>query len=106
MKSVVANMRLAAQADREVIVHGFIVQEIFLDHVSAIAEAKHKFAEPAVSENFHNVPKYRASSDFHHRLWSKLSFFAQPRTKTAAQDDNLHMKSPTCLLILGSITIC
>src|SRR6266513_2822489 len=44
VKAVVAYARLVTKTDREIIVHRFIVQEIFLNHVSAIPEAKNKVA--------------------------------------------------------------
>src|SRR5882724_1799389 len=40
MCAVVANHVITAQANREVVVHRFIVKEVFLDHGAAISQAK------------------------------------------------------------------
>ncbi len=44
--AVVLDLALLAQADREVVVHRLIIEEIFLDHVAAIAQAQHEIAKP------------------------------------------------------------
>src|SRR5690348_4166333 len=88
---------IAAEADGEVIVHRLVVQEVFLDHVAAVAEAKHEIAEPAVRVNLHDVPQDGTAPDFDHRFGAKLSFLAQPGTKPAAQNDHLHRVLPHIL---------
>ena len=59
---------LLAEADGEVVVHRLVVQEIFLDHVAAIAEAEHEIAEPVVGVELHDVPQDRPAADLDHGL--------------------------------------
>ena len=83
VRAVVHNLVLLAEADHEVIVHGLVIQEVFLYHVAAITQAKHKFAEAAVRVDLHDVPQNRATADLNHRLGPELSFFAQPSAESA-----------------------
>src|SRR6266700_5128544 len=83
MNAVVADLRFTAKTHGKVVVHGLIVQKIFLDHVAAIAQTKHKFAEAAVRVDLHDVPQNRATADLNHRLGPELSFFAQPSAEPA-----------------------
>src|SRR5207237_3151173 len=86
----VFNPGIAAEADREVVVHGLVVQKIFLDHVAAVTKAQHEVSKSAVRVNFHNVPEDGASADFDHGFGAKLSFLTQPGAEPAAQNNDLH----------------
>src|SRR6266700_6849162 len=45
VRVVVGDLVLTTEADGEVIVHRFIVEEVLLDHLAAVAEAEHKVTE-------------------------------------------------------------
>ncbi len=64
-----------SQADGEIVAHLLIVQEVFLNHVSTIAKAKHKLTKAVVGISFHNVPEYRPSTNRDEGLGAELGFF-------------------------------
>jgi len=74
------DVRFAAQADLEVTIHGFVVQEVILDHVAAIAEAENELAHPVVCVHLHDVPQNGTAPNLHHRFGSEFGFFAETGT--------------------------
>ena len=49
MGAIEIDVGFLSEADREVVVHRLVVQEIFLDHVAAIAKAQYELVESVVS---------------------------------------------------------
>ena len=45
MATVEVDVGLLAEANREIVVHRLVIQEIVLDHVAAISQAQDEFAE-------------------------------------------------------------
>src|SRR5580700_5202354 len=74
------DLRFAAKANSEVAVHGFVVQEVILDHVSAIAETQNELAHSVVGVHLHDVPQNGTASDLHHRLGPEFGFLPETGT--------------------------
>ena len=74
------DLRFAAKTNSEVTVHGFVVQEVILDHVSAISKAENELAHPVVGVHLHDVPQNGTASDLHHRLGPEFGFFPETGT--------------------------
>jgi len=91
MRSHEFNLRLPSQRNPEVIVHGFIIQEVILDHVAAIAQAENELPHPVVRIHFHDVPQDRPPSDLHHRLGTEFRLLAKASAQSTAQYDNFHI---------------
>jgi hypothetical protein len=66
-----------SEAHGEVIIHGFVVEEILLDHGAAVAETHDEIAKAVMRKELHDVPKYRAPADIHEGLGPIFGFFAQ-----------------------------
>ena len=75
-----SNVRLASQANLEVVVHGFVVQEVILDHVAAIAEAEDELAHSVVGVHLHDVPQDGAAADLDHRFGAEFGLFPETGT--------------------------
>ena len=86
-----------AQRQRDVAVHRLVIEEIFLDDVAFVAQAKNELGMTVVGVRLHDVPEDRPAADFDHRLGSIFGFFAQTGALAAAQDDDFH----GCALSLG-----
>src|SRR6266853_6089005 len=74
------DLRLAAEANLEVTIHGFVVQEVILDHVAAIPEAENELAHSVVGVHLHDVPQNGTASDLHHRLGPEFGFLPETGT--------------------------
>src|SRR6266403_4309884 len=74
------DLRFAAKADSEVTIHGFVVQEVVLDHVATISEAEDKLAHSVVGVHLHDVPEDGTASDLHHRFGPEFGFFPETGT--------------------------
>src|ERR1700675_1233703 len=74
------DVRFAAKANLEVTIHGFVVQEVILDHVAAISEAENELAHSVVGVHLHDVPQDGSSPDLHHRFGPKFGFFPETGT--------------------------
>src|SRR6185369_16494562 len=72
-------------------------QEIFLDHVAAIAEAEHEFSEAPMGIGLHDVPENGAAADLDHRLGAELGLLAQASPQASAQHDDFHRSSCTAI---------
>src|SRR5262249_47571754 len=53
-----------------------IVEEIVLDNVCLVAEAKNEILMTMVAVIMHDMPQDRLMPDRHHRLWNALRVFA------------------------------
>jgi hypothetical protein len=60
---VIKDAIFAAIADSKVIVHGFRIEEIFFNHVAAIAQAHNKVLEAVAGRDFPYVPNDRTPTD-------------------------------------------
>src|SRR4028118_2336416 len=56
---VISNAILATQANSKIIIHSFIIQEILLNYVAAIAQKHNKVQESVVGIGLYNVPENR-----------------------------------------------
>src|SRR6267143_3905229 len=74
------DLRFAAKADSEVTIHGFVVQEVVLDHVATISEAENELAHSVVGVHLHDVPEDGTAPDLHHRLGPEFSLFPETGT--------------------------
>src|SRR6266403_3636901 len=74
------DLRFAAKANLEVTIHGFVVQEVILDHVAAVSEAEDKLAHSVVGVHLHDVPQNGTAPDLHHRLGTEFGFFPETGT--------------------------
>src|SRR6266404_5802602 len=74
------DLRLAAKANSEVTIHGFVVQEVILDHVAAVSEAEDKLAHSVVGVHLHDVPQNGSAPDLHHRFGPEFGFFPETGT--------------------------
>src|ERR1035437_8920925 len=90
MLTVVIDPRLTAKANGEIVVHRLVVQEVFLDHVAAVAEAEHELTEAVVGVRLHDVPKDRASAHVDQRFGPKFGFFAEAGAQASTQNDDFH----------------
>ena len=75
---------LLPEADSEVIVHRLVIQEVFLDHVAPVSQAKHEVAESVMRVHLHDVPQDRTPADFDQRLGTEFRLFAKTRAQPAA----------------------
>src|SRR5208337_1034781 len=84
------DLRLAPEADGEVVVHCLVVQEVLFDHVAAISQAQDKLAEATVGIELHDVPQDGSTANFDHRFRPEFSFLAQAGTESSAQHNYFH----------------
>src|SRR5208282_3571582 len=84
------DLRLAPEADGEVVVHCLVVQEVFFDHVATISQAQDKLAEATVGIELHDVPEDGSTANFDHRFRPEFSFLAQAGTESSAQHNYFH----------------
>jgi hypothetical protein len=92
MVAVVRDLTLVPKTDRAVVVHGFIIQEILLDHVAAVTETKNEIAQPITGVTLHDVPEDGAAADLDHGLRPELRFFSQAGSLSSAEDNDFHNK--------------
>lgn len=62
-----------------------VVGEILLDEIPSIAETNNEFVYAVMRIDLHDVPKYRATANFNHRLGPKFGFLADPSTQTSCK---------------------
>src|SRR5687767_9764914 len=98
------DLMLTAEANREVIVHRFVVEKVLLDHVAAITKAEDKVNVSVMGVYLQNVPKDWPSSDVHQRLRSKLCLFPQTRSQPPAKDNRRYAHARPHLNALDSIS--
>src|ERR1039458_857828 len=84
------DLRLAPEADGEVVVHCLVVQEVLFDHVAAISQAQDKLAEATVGIELHDVPEDGSTANFDHRFRPEFGLLAQARTEPSAQHHYFH----------------
>src|ERR1035437_8550745 len=56
MLIVKTNRIFSSEADREIVIHRLIIEEVLLDHVAPVPQTKHEVAETVMREQFHDVP--------------------------------------------------
>src|SRR6185437_8730357 len=78
-----------------------VVDEIFFDHVAAVAEADDEFVDAVGRVDFHDVPKNRLAADLDHRFWLDIRFLGEARAQPAGQQDRFH--SPTTSTSVSSL---
>jgi hypothetical protein len=71
-----------------------VIQEIVLNEIRAVTQAKNKILVTVVSVIFHDVPHHRTVADGNHRFGNRLGIFPQPHTQTAAEEDHFHRIPP------------
>src|SRR5580693_9342223 len=82
-----------AERDGEVPLHRFVVQEVILDHVSAIAQTEHEFIETVMRIELHDVPQEGMATDIHQWLGPELRFLPEAGAEPTAKDDYLQIIS-------------
>ena len=87
-----------AECQRDVTVHRLVIEEVFLDGVAFVAQAKDEVRMPVVGIRFHDVPQDRPAADLDHRFGPVFRLFAQTGALAAAQDDDFQ----GCALRWGS----
>ncbi len=70
------DLGLFAEANGEIIVHCLVIQEVFLDHVPAVAQTQDEVAEAVMRVQLHDMPEDGAATDVNERFGAKLRFFA------------------------------
>jgi hypothetical protein len=88
------NVRFATETNLEVTIHGFVVQEVLLDHVAAVSEAEDELAHPVVGVHLHDVPQNGTATDLHHRFGAEFGLLPETSTQSTAQNYNLHIWVP------------
>jgi hypothetical protein len=74
------------QFDREIAVHGWIIEKIGFDDIGFVAEAKDEFLKSVMRICPHDVPKDGIVSYRDHRLGADVGLLAQTGTKPTAKD--------------------
>lgn len=77
MSVEIVDAGLASQVNREVIIHGFIIQKILLNHLASIAQAEDEVSVAMVSVEFHDVPDDGLLADQDHGLGAKFCLFSE-----------------------------
>src|SRR5579859_2943313 len=90
---VIGDLMRPPQRDGEIALHRFVVEEVVLDHVASIAEAKHEILEIVMRVQLHDVPQERVAPHLDQGLWLELGFLSQPGAQPAAENDYLQVRS-------------
>src|SRR5881409_3309534 len=72
-----------------------IVGEVFLDDVTLISAAEHKFVDPVVGKDLHDVPQNRLAADLNHRLWFEMGLFGYAGPHSTGKNNRLHLLRAT-----------
>src|SRR5207237_6164174 len=92
---VVLNGAVKAELEREVVVVGLVIEEVFLDEPALITEAEYELLKPMNRVHLHDVPDDGPAGDLNERFGTELGFFPQTCSLTAAKDHNFHRALPT-----------
>src|SRR5262249_39729017 len=76
-----------------------IVEEIVLDNVCLVAEAKNEILMTMVAVILHDMPQDRLMPDRHHRLWNALRVFAN----TGAQSPRRKNRTTFMMQVLADL---
>src|SRR5437762_11655093 len=68
-----------------------IIGEVFLDDVTLISAADHKFVDPVVGKDLHDVPQNRPAADLNHRLWFQMGLFGYSGPHSTIMNNCLHL---------------
>ena len=79
-----------SELNSEVVVAGFVVEEVLLNHVALVAGGNDEVGDAVVGKVFHDVPEHGAPADFDHGFGAEFGFFAHAGAKTAGEDDGFH----------------
>ena len=86
-----------------------VVQEIVLDDVCLVSEAKNEIPMTVLAVVLHDMPQDRLVPDRHHRLWNVLRVFANTGAQSPAEQNNFHdagsRGSITSTLGIGTIIL-
>src|SRR5262249_9259772 len=82
---------LTALRPYKVVRYGFVImQEIILDYVAPIAEAKDEISMAEVSVVLHQVPEDGPRPDFHHGLGNIVGIPAKSHSSSSAKQNHFH----------------
>src|ERR1035438_621106 len=90
VRSVVTDLVPGSQNNGAVAVHRLVVEEVLLDVVAAITQAKHELVVAEVGVALHNMPQHGLAADLNHGLGAVLGLLAHACSLAAAQNDNFH----------------
>src|SRR5262245_31396199 len=68
-----------------------VVCEVFLDDVALISAADHKFIDPVVGVDFHDVPQDRLAADFNHRFGFEVGLLGYSSADSTSENYGLHL---------------
>src|SRR5262245_11705221 len=68
----------------------FVVQEIILDDVRLVPEAKDEIVMTVLAVVLHDMPQDRLMANRHHRLGNGLGVFANTRAQPPTEQDHFH----------------
>jgi hypothetical protein len=68
------------------------VEKILLDGIGAIAEAQNEILVAEVRVVLHYVPEHWPVADWHHGFGNMVRIFPQAHPKTAAKNDDFHLR--------------
>jgi hypothetical protein len=71
-----------------------IRQEVAGNHFTFIARAHYEIPDAMAAQNFHDVPNYRFTTNFNHRLGAKLRFFPHSSAQTSGKYNCPHEYQP------------
>ena len=92
--------RLGTELNREIIIRGFVIEEVLLDHLPFVPQTQHEILEPVVRVELHDVPEDRPISHLHERLGFELALLTQARALSAAENDDFH-ENITLIALMG-----
>ena len=68
-----------------------VVGEVLLDDITLVAAANDEIVDAVMRVHLQDMPKDRHTTDLHHRLGPRGSFFAQARTESTGKDDGFQL---------------
>ena len=78
------------QADREIIVHRLVVEEVILDHIALVPQAEDEVGLLVMGINLHDVPKDWPAPDLNHWLGAEFSLLTQAGASPTAKNHDFH----------------
>src|SRR4029079_1245048 len=70
-----------------------IVDEVVLDQIAAVSQAKYEFGVSEMSVVAHEMPDDRTVTDVHERFRNRVRMFPKPLSQSTKKQDNLHEPS-------------
>src|ERR1035441_7337044 len=91
----------AAVTQGKVVGQGFrVIEKVFPDHVSPVAQTKYEIGVSIMCVITHEVPQNRPTADVDQRFRNRIRMLAQASTEAATKEHNLHHFSPFRLSFL------